>query len=145
MKVMVLVKSTPEMEVSMASMPAEGMEEMYREMGSYNEELVKAGVMLSGEGLLPSSAGYKVKFTTSGGREVKDGPFTEAKELVAGFWIWQVKDMAEALDWIKRMPNPMNQESEVELRQIAGNDDLPDMPQDVKELEDRLRNKLGTT
>jgi hypothetical protein len=92
-------------------------EQLLAEMGKYNEELVKAGVMLAGEGLHPSSKGVRVKFS-GGKRTVIDGPFTETKELIAGFWLWQVRSMDEAVEWVKRMPNPLDTEAEIEIRPV---------------------------
>jgi hypothetical protein len=112
MKVMVLVKATQDSEAGV--MPSE---ELLREMGNFNEELVKAGVMLAGEGLHPSSKAARVRFNGPK-RTVIDGPFTETKELVAGFWIWQVRSLAEAIEWVKRCPNPMPGESEIEIRPV---------------------------
>ena len=112
MKFMVMVKATPESEAG--QMPSE---EMFAEMGRYNEELVKAGVMLAGEGLHPSSKGARVRFSGKN-RTVIDGPFSETKELVAGFWLWQCASLQEAIDWVKRCPNPMVSDSEIEIRQI---------------------------
>jgi hypothetical protein len=110
------------------------------EMGKYNEELVKAGIMLAGEGLQASSKGARVKFS-GGKRTVMDGPFTEAKELIAGFWIWQVKSKEEAIEWVKRMPNPMpGTEPEVEIRQVFESDDFgPEFTPELREQEERLR------
>jgi hypothetical protein len=110
MKVMVMVKATQDSEAGV--MPSE---QLLTEMGQYNEELVKAGIMLAGEGLHPSSKGVRVQFSGTN-RTVTDGPFAETKELVAGFWIWQVQSMAEAIAWVKRCPNPMPGESEIEIR-----------------------------
>src|SRR5687767_8153327 len=112
MRVMVLVKANEESETG--GMPDT---QLLAEMGKYNEELVKAGIMLGGEGLHPSSKGKKVKFAGTK-RSVVDGPFAEAKELIAGYWLWQVKSMDEAVEWVKRCPNPMNGESEIEIRQV---------------------------
>src|SRR5213595_2000215 len=112
MRVMVLVKATKDSEAGV--MPSE---QLLTEMGKFNEELVNAGIMLAGEGLHPSSKGARVKFSGTK-RTVIDGPFAESKELIAGFWIWQVKSKAEALEWVKRIPNPTGDESEVELRQV---------------------------
>ena len=114
MKVMVIVKATQESEAGV--MPDE---KLLTEMGQYNEELVKAGIMLSGEGLHPSSKGVRIRFSGST-RTVIDGPFAETKELAAGFWMWRVKSMAEAIEWLKRCPNPMLEESEIELFTAAG-------------------------
>lgn len=123
-------------------------EKMFAAMGKYNEELVNAGVMLSGEGLLPSSKGARVKF---GGPEVTvvDGPFTETKELLAGFWIWQTGSLDEAIEWVKRMPSaealgiPSDTESTIEIRQIAESDDFgEEFTPELREAEDRLRAQL---
>jgi hypothetical protein len=110
MRVMVFVKATKDSEDGM--MPTT---EMFEAMGKFNEELVKAGIMLSGDGLKPSSQGKRVAFDGPK-RTVIDGPFAETRELVAGFWIWEVKDMAEAVEWVKRCPNPMPGPSEIEIR-----------------------------
>ena len=112
MRVMVLVKATEESEAGV--MPSE---KLLTEMGSYNEELVKAGVMLAGDGLHPSSKGARVHFSGTE-RKVVDGPFAETKELVAGYWVWEVKSMDEAIEWAKRCPNPMNEDSDLELRPL---------------------------
>ena len=118
MRVMVLVKATKESEAG--EMPST---ELLTEMGAYNEELVKAGIMLAGEGLHPSTKGARVTFSGDK-RSVIDGPFSETKELVAGFWLWQVKSMDEALEWVKRCPNPMEGESEIEIRQVFEAEDF---------------------
>ena len=110
MRVMVMVKATKDSEAGI--MPTE---QLLRDMGNFNEELVKAGIMLSGDGLKPSSQGKRVQFSGKK-RTVVDGPFAETKELVAGYWIWQVKSMQEAIDWVKRCPNPMPGDSEIEIR-----------------------------
>jgi hypothetical protein len=115
-------------------------ERLLAEMGEYNEELVKAGVMLAGEGLHPSSKGKRVRF--SGGKTtVIDGPFTEAKELIAGFWLWQVKSMEEAVEWVKRIPNPDNvQAAEIEIRQVFEADDFgAEFTPELRAQEERLR------
>jgi hypothetical protein len=112
MRFMVMVKATEESEAGV--MPSE---EMLAAMGKYNEELVKAGVMLAGEGLHPSSKGARVRFSGDK-RTVIDGPFTETKELVAGFWLFQVKSREECIEWVKRCPNPMPGDSEIEIRQV---------------------------
>jgi hypothetical protein len=112
MKVMVMVKATASSEAGL--MPTE---ELLRDMGAYNQALIKAGVLLAGEGLKPSSRGKRVRFSAAT-RTVIDGPFTETKELVAGFWIWQVRSMEEALEWVKRCPNPMPTDSEIEIRPL---------------------------
>jgi hypothetical protein len=112
MKIMVLVKATPSSEA--AILPSRDLLEA---MGRFNEELVKAGVMLAGEGLKPSSQGKRVRFAGKT-RTITDGPFTETKELVAGFWLWQVKSIEEAVEWVKRCPNPMPEESDIEIRPL---------------------------
>src|SRR5471030_583759 len=112
MRFMVIVKATKDSEAG--ALPDE---KLLAEMGNYNEELVKAGVMLAGEGLHPSSKGARVRFSGSK-RTVVDGPFTETKELIAGFWLWQVKSKEEAIEWVKRCPNPHECDSEIEIRQI---------------------------
>jgi hypothetical protein len=116
--------------------------EMLEAMGKYNEELVKAGVMLDGEGLLPSSKGVRIQFSGDQ-RSVVDGPFAESKELIAGYWIWQVRDMDEAIEWAKRCPNPTGAESVLELRQVAELDDFGDnVTPEVRERSERLRSEL---
>jgi hypothetical protein len=112
MKFMVMVKATKESEAGV--MPDE---KLLGDMGKFNEELVKAGVMKAGEGLQPSSKGARVRFSGSK-RTVIDGPFAETKELVAGFWIWEVKSLQEAIEWVKRCPNPLEGDSEIEIRQV---------------------------
>jgi hypothetical protein len=112
MRFMVIVKATKDSEAGV--MPTE---KLLTEMGKYNEELVKAGIMLAGDGLHPSSKGARVRFSGSK-RTVIDGPFAETKELVAGYWIWQVKSKQEAIEWVKRCPNPMPGDSEIEIRQL---------------------------
>ena len=121
MRVMVIIKANERSEAGV--MPTE---ELLIEMGKYNEELIKAGVMLAGEGLHPSSTGKRVRFSGAD-RTVIDGPFAETKELIAGFWLWQVKSMDEAVEWLKRCPNPMNEETEVELRQVGEMADFEDV------------------
>ena len=134
MRVMVIVKATDESEAGV--LPDE---KILTEMGKYNEELVKAGVMLAGEGLQPSSKGARVKFD-GGKRTVIDGPFAETKELIAGFWLWQVKSMEEAIEWLKRAPF---QEGEVEIRQVFETEDFGDhLTPELREQEERLRAKL---
>ena len=120
MRVMVIVKATKDSEKG--TMPSE---EMLTQMGKYNEELVKAGIMLAGEGIHPSSRGKRVQFAGSK-RTVIDGPFSETKELVAGFWLWQVKSMDEAVEWVRRCPNPMPGESEIEIRPVFDAADFAD-------------------
>jgi hypothetical protein len=120
MRVMVIVKATKNSEAGM--LPSE---QLLADMGKYNEELIKAGVMLAGEGLKASSQGKRVRFTAGGRKSVIDGPFTETKELVAGFWIWQVKSTEEALEWVRRCPDPMpGEEAELEIRPVAEEEDL---------------------
>ena len=110
MKVMVMVKATQDSEAGL--MPTQ---QMLADMGKFNEDLVKAGIMLSGDGLKPSSQGKRVRFSGAS-RRVTDGPFAETKELVAGFWIWKVKSMQEAIEWVKKCPNPMPGDSDIEIR-----------------------------
>jgi len=117
-------------------------EKLLTEMGQYNEELVKAGLMLAGEGLHPSSKGVRVKFS-GGKRTVIDGPFTETKELIAGFWLWQVRSMEEAIEWVKRCPNPTGVEAEIEIRQVFEAEDFgPEFTSELREQEDRLRAQI---
>ncbi|MEO7743869.1 MAG: YciI family protein [Usitatibacter sp.] len=131
MKVMVMVKATRDSE--MGVMPSE---QLLRDMGNFNEELVKAGIMLSGDGLKPSSLGKRVRFSGAE-RTVTDGPFAETKELVAGFWVWKVKSMQEAIDWVKKCPNPMPGDSDIEIRPFYEIEDF-DAPADFVEKEKRL-------
>ena len=139
MRFMVIVKADKDSEAGV--MPTE---ELIVAMGKYNEELEKAGVLLAGEGLLPSSKGARVRFSGQS-RSVIDGPFAETKELVAGFWLIQVKSLAEAIEWVKRAPNPMpGKESEIEIRQVAESEDFGDMVNKVPEVfaaEERFREK----
>jgi hypothetical protein len=107
-------------------------------MMNFNEELVKAGVLLAADGLHPSSKGARVKFSGDK-RTVIDGPFAETKELVAGFWIWQLKSMEEAIEWVKRCPNPMLEDSEIEIRQVVEMEDFPDVTPDMLAQEERMR------
>lgn len=118
MRFMVIVKATPSSEAG--RMPSE---RLLAEMGAYNEELVKAGILLAGEGLHPSSKGVRVRFDGKA-RTVIDGPFAETKELVTGFWLWQVKSLEEAIDWVKRCPNPHEEASEIEIRQVFEAEDF---------------------
>jgi hypothetical protein len=122
MRVMVLVKATTDSENESA--PAEWKEEMFEQMGKYNEELVKAGIMLDADGLKPSRFGKRIHFNGTK-RTVTDGPFTETKELVAGFWLWQVRSMEEAIEWAKRCPNPMAGPSDLEIRPLYEPEDFP--------------------
>jgi hypothetical protein len=118
--------------------------ELLEAMGKFNEELVNAGIMLAGEGLKPSSQGKRVAFDGPG-RTVIDGPFAETRELVAGFWIWEVKDMAEAVEWVKRCPNPMPGPSEIEIRPVYEMADFGEaLTPEVAELHERSREKAGT-
>jgi hypothetical protein len=134
MRFMVIVKATKGSEAG--EMPST---ELLAAMGKYNEELVKAGIMLAGEGLHPSSKGARVHFSGPK-RTVIDGPFAETKELIAGFWIWQVRSFDEALEWVKRCPNPMNEESDIEIRQIFEAEDFGEaFTPELQEQEARLR------
>jgi hypothetical protein len=134
---MVMVKATKESEAG--EMPTE---QLLTEMGDYNEELVKAGLMLAGEGLHPSSKGARVRFSGKN-RSVVDGPFAETRELVAGFWIWKVKSMAEAIEWVKRCPNPMSSDSEIEIRPIFEAEDFgAEFTPELRAQEDRLRAEI---
>src|SRR4051812_3100000 len=138
MRVMVMVKATKESEAGV--MPSE---QLLTEMGKFNEDLVKAGVMLAGEGLAPSSKGARVRFSGDK-RTVVDGPFTEAKELIAGFWLWQVKSKEEAIEWVKRCPNPMNYESEIEIRQVFEPADFgAEFTPELQAQEERLRQQIA--
>ena len=134
MRVMVMVKATADSEVG--AMPSK---ELLTAMGAFNEELVKAGVMLAGEGLHPSAKGKRVRFSGRQ-RTVIDGPFSETKELVAGFWLWQVKSMEEAIEWVRRCPNPMPTDSEIEIRPVFEADDFgAEFTPELRAQEDRLR------
>ena len=134
MRFMILVKATKDSEAG--KLPDETM---FAEMGKFNEELVKAGVMLAGEGLHPSSKGARVRFSGAK-RTVIDGPFAETKELVAGFWLWQVKSMAEAVEWLKRCPNPHPGECEVEIRPVFEASDFgAELTPELRAQEDRIR------
>jgi len=135
MRFMVIVKATKNSEAGV--MPSE---KLLAEMGKFNEELVNAGVMLAGEGLHPSSKGARVKFS-GGKRTVIDGPFAETKELVAGFWLWQVKSKQEAIEWVKRCPDPMpGEEAEIEIRQVFEAEDFgAEFTPELREQEERVR------
>ena len=134
MRVMVLIKATEDSEAG--KMPSQ---ELLEQMGAFNEELVKAGVMLAGDGLHPSSKGVRVAFSGSE-RKVIDGPFAETKELLAGYWLWQVKSMEEAIEWVKRVPNPTGEESVVEIRPVFEPDDFGEaLTPELREQEARLR------
>ena len=138
MRVMVMVKATEDSEAGV--MPSE---ELLTEMGKFNEELTKAGVMLAGDGLHPSSKGARVRFSGTD-RTVVDGPFAETKELVAGFWIWQVKSKAEAIEWVKRCPNPMAGDSEIEIRQVFEAEDFgEELTPELRAQEDRIREQAA--
>jgi hypothetical protein len=137
MRFMVMVKANAESEAGI--LPSE---ELLTAMGKYNEELVKAGIMLAGEGLQPSSKGARVRFSGTQ-RTVLDGPFTETKELVAGFWLWEVKSKEEAIEWVKRCPNPLEGESEIEIRQVFEADDFGEAyTPELREQDERLRAQL---
>jgi hypothetical protein len=140
MKVMVMVKATPSSEAGV--MPSEAL---LTAMGRFNEELVKAGVMLAGEGLHPSRRGKRVRFAGAK-RTLIDGPFAETKELVAGFWVWQVKSIEEAVEWVKRCPNPMPEESEIEIRPLFEAQDFgAEFTPELRAQEDRLRAQIKDT
>src|SRR5215468_11299577 len=134
MRFMILVKATKDSEAGV--MPNQ---QLLTEMGKFNEELVKAGIMLEGEGLHPSSKGVRVKFSGTK-RTVVDGPFPETKELIAGYWLWQVKSKEEAIEWVKRCPNPMPVESEIEIRQVFEAEDFgAEFTPELREQEAKLR------
>jgi len=140
MKVMVMVKATKDSEAGV--MPSE---ELLTAMGNYNEELVKAGIMQAGEGLKPSSAGARVRFSGKS-RTVIDGPFAETKELVAGFWMWEVKSLQEAIEWVKKCPNPMPGDSEIEIRPVFSPEDFgeaftPELQEQEKRLAEEIEKK----
>lgn len=138
MRVMVMVKATDESEAGI--LPST---ELLEAMGKYNEQLVNAGIMLSGDGLKPSSVGKRVAFDGAR-RTVIDGPFAETRELVAGFWMWEVKDMAEAVEWVKRCPNPMSGPSEIEIRPVFELSDFEaNLTPEVTELHEQVREKAS--
>lgn len=138
MRVMVMVKATKDSEVGV--MPTV---ELFEAMGKFNEELVKAGIMLAGDGLKPSSEGKRVAFNGAD-RLVIDGPFTETKELVAGYWLWQVKDLDEAIAWVKRCPNPMPGPSEIEIRPLYEMEDFAEvLTPEIVEQHERLREQIA--
>jgi len=138
MKVMVIVKASKASEAG--RMPSQ---QLLSDMGKFNEELVKAGIMLAGEGLHPSSKGARVRFSGKS-RTVIDGPFTETKELIAGFWLWKVSSFQEALDWVKRCPNPHEEESEIEIRPLFEIEDFGDAATpEIREREARLRAQVA--
>lgn len=134
MRFMIIVKATLDSEAGI--MPSE---ELLTAMGTYNEQLVKAGIMLAGDGLHPSSKGARIRFSGAK-RAVVDGPFAETKELIAGFWIWQCKSMEEAVEWVKRCPNPMTGDSEIEIRRIFEAEDFGEaFTPELREQEERIR------
>jgi hypothetical protein len=138
MRFMILIKANKDTEAGV--MPSE---QLLTEMGKFNEELVKAGVMLAGEGLQPSSKGARVKFSGDK-RTVTHGPFAETKELIAGFWLWQVKSKEEAIEWVKRCPNPLNGESEIEIRQVFEASDFgAEFTPELREAEERMREQIA--
>ena len=137
MRVMVMVKATEDSEAGV--MPST---ELLAAMGRFNEELVQAGIMLAGEGLHPSAKGVRVRFSGKS-RTVIDGPFAETKELVAGFWLWQVRSMDEAIEWVRRCPNPMPGDSEIEIRPVFEAEDFgAEFTPELREQEDRLRQQI---
>ena len=138
MRVMVIIKATKNSEAGV--LPSE---ELLTKMGKFNEELVNAGVLLAGDGLHPSSKGKRVHFA-GGKKTVSDGPFAETKELVAGFWIWQVKSMDEAVEWLKKCPNPHNEDSEIEIRPIFEAEDFgAEFTPELREQEERIRKEAA--
>ena len=138
MRVMVIVKATEDSEAGI--MPSE---QLLTDMGNYNEELVNAGIMVAGEGLHPSSKGKRIRFSGDE-RTVIDGPFAETKELIAGYWLWNVKSMEEAVEWVKRCPNPMPGESEIEIRPIFEAEDFgAEFTPELREQEERLRAQMA--
>jgi hypothetical protein len=138
MRFMVIVKASAESEAG--KMPSE---KLLAEMGKYNEELVKAGVLLAGEGLHPSSKGVRVHFSGDK-RTVVDGPFADTKELIAGFWLFQVKSREEAIEWVKRCPNPMESDSDIEIRQVFEAEDFgAEFTPELREREEKLRALLA--
>jgi hypothetical protein len=138
MRFMIIVKATKESEAGV--LPNEAL---LAAMGKYNEELVKAGIMQAGEGLQPSSKGARVKFSGNT-RTVVDGPFAETKELIAGYWMWKCKSKAEAIEWVKRCPNPMQGDSEIEIRQVFEAEDFgAEFTPELRKQEERLREKMA--
>jgi hypothetical protein len=138
MRVMVIIKATESSEAGV--MPDE---QLFTAMGKYNEELVKAGIMLAGDGLKPSKSGKRVRFA-GGHKTVIDGPFAETKELIAGYWVWQVKSMDEAVEWVRRCPNPMpGEESEIEIRPFFEMEDFgSELTPELRAQEERLRDEV---
>jgi hypothetical protein len=140
MRVMVMVKATQESEAG--HMPST---ELLAAMGQYNEQLVKAGIMLAGEGLHPSAKGKRVRFSGKN-RTVTDGPFAETKELVAGFWLWQVRSIEEAVEWVRRCPNPMMSDSDIEIRPVFEAEDFgAELTPELRDQEERLRGQVERT
>ena len=138
MQFMILIKADKTTEAG--ALPDE---KLLTEMGKFNEELVKAGIMLAGEGLHPSSKGARVKFSGTK-RTVVDGPFAETRELIAGFWLWQVKSKEEAIEWVKRCPNPLAGDSEIEIRQVFEASDFgPEFTPELREAEERMRDQIA--
>jgi len=138
MRFMVIVKASKDSEAGV--MPKQ---KLLAEMGMFNEELVKAGVLLAGEGLQPSSKGKRVRFSGEN-CSVIDGPFTETKELIAGFWLWQVRSMEEAIEWVKRCPSPHEGEAEIEIRQVFEAEDFgPELTPELRKREERLRAQVA--
>ena len=140
MRVMVIVKATKDSEAENSPLEMEGAAEMFDAMGKYNEELVKAGIMLSGDGLKTSKFGKRIHFSGTR-RTVTDGPFAETKELVAGFWVWQVRSMEEAVEWAKRCPNPMPGPSDLEIRPLWESEDFGP---EIAARENALREQRGS-
>src|SRR5438445_5082423 len=138
MRFMVIVKADKNSEAGV--LPGK---EVFAAMGKFNEELVRAGIMLAGEGLQPSSKGKRVRFS-GGKRAVIDGPFTETKELIAGFWLWQVRSMEEAVEWVKRCPNPTGEEAEIEIRQVFEAEDFgSELTPELRKREERMREQVA--
>jgi len=138
MRCMVMVKASKESEAGVMPSP-----ELLAEMGKFNEELIKAGVLLAADGLQASAKGKRVRFSGTK-RTVIDGPFTETKELIAGYWLWQVRSMEEAVEWVKRCPNPHPGESEIEIRQVFEAEDFgPALTPEVRKQEERLRTQVA--
>lgn len=138
MRVMVIVKASQASEAG--TMPSQ---QLLEEMGEYNEALVKAGILLAGEGLQPSAKGARVRFSGKQ-RSVAEGPFAETKELVAGFWLWQVRSMDEALEWVRRCPNPHDEDSEIEIRPVFEAEDFgEELTPELREREQRLRDAVA--
>jgi hypothetical protein len=138
MRVMVIVKANKDSEAGI--MPKQ---KLLADMGKFNEELVKAGVLLAADGLQPSSKGKRVRFSAER-RTVIDGPFTETKELIAGFWLWQVRSMQEAVEWVKRCPNPHEGEAEIEIRQVFETEDFgSELTPDLKQQQERMRAEIA--